>query len=112
MPLLTLEPAEKVIEPCDWIGAFMRTESEVVLVNISEEAREHTNTSKVGPTHNLAEYPKQAPQLLRVHLGFRQQRELQESFDSILWFRNNVFTEHDIKNPICLKCQPIKTHPW
>lgn len=76
VPLLTLESGEKLMEPCGWIGVPMGTESEAVLVDISERAREHTNTSKVGSTHHFAECPKQAPQLLRIHLGLRQQREL------------------------------------
>lgn len=62
VPLLTLDSAEKLMEPCDWIGAPMRTEIEVVLVDISEGGMEHTNTTKVGPTHHLSEHSKQALQ--------------------------------------------------
>lgn len=99
VPLLTLESAEKLMEPCGWIGAPMRTESEAVLVDISRGAREHTTAARVGPTHNLTEHSQQAPQLLRVLLGFRQQRGLQESLYSNLSFRNNVFIEYEVKKP-------------
>lgn len=54
----------------------MRTESKAVFVDSSEGDREHNNTSKVGSKQHLAARPKQALQLLGVHIVFRQQRQL------------------------------------
>lgn len=72
----TLESTGKLMDSCGSIAAPMGAEREAVLVNICEGDRDHTNASKVGPRQSLAENPKQALQLLRVHLGFRQQRGL------------------------------------